>query len=39
MTPLAAGITAEYVNAYPLQNAKGIYEGQRSTDPNKEFSY
>ncbi len=35
MTPLAAGITAEYVNAYPLQNAKGIYEGQRQTLPGK----
>jgi alpha-D-xyloside xylohydrolase len=35
MYPLAAGLTSEYVNAYPLVNAKGIYEGQRSTDPNK----
>lgn len=35
MTPLAAGITAEYVNAYPLENAKGIYFGQRGVDPNK----
>jgi alpha-D-xyloside xylohydrolase len=35
MTPLAAGITAEYLNAYPLENARGIYEGQRSADPNK----
>ena len=25
----------EYLNAYPLQNAKGIYEGQRTSDPNK----
>lgn len=35
MTPLSAGLVAEYVNAYPLQNAKGIYEGQRSVDNNK----
>jgi alpha-D-xyloside xylohydrolase len=35
MHPLAAGITAEYLNAYPLVNAKGIYEGQRGVDPNK----
>ncbi len=24
-----------YLNAYPLENAKGIFEGQRSVDPNK----
>jgi alpha-D-xyloside xylohydrolase len=35
MYPLAAGLTAEYLNAYPLVNAKGIYEGQRGVDPNK----
>lgn len=35
MTPTALGSAAEYLNAYPLQNAKGIYEGQRSTDPDK----
>lgn len=35
MTPVALGSSAEYLNAYPLQNAKGIYEGQRSTDPDK----
>jgi alpha-D-xyloside xylohydrolase len=35
MTPTALGLAAEYLNAYPLQNAKGIYEGQRSADPNK----
>lgn len=35
MMPLSAGITAEYVNAYPLQNAKGIYEGQRQSQPGK----
>lgn len=35
MTPTALGPAAEYLNAYPLENAKGIYEGQRSVDPNK----
>ncbi|MEI9910269.1 MAG: TIM-barrel domain-containing protein [Bacteroidota bacterium] len=35
MYPLATGITSEYLNAYPLMNAKGIYEGQRSVDPTK----
>jgi alpha-D-xyloside xylohydrolase len=35
MTPLASGPSAFYLNAYPLQNAKGIYEGQRSADTNK----
>jgi alpha-D-xyloside xylohydrolase len=35
MTPTALGSAAVYLNAYPLQNAKGIYEGQRSSDPNK----
>ncbi len=35
MMPLALGPSAEYLNAYPLQNAKGIYEGQRSVDPGK----
>lgn len=35
MHPLAAGTAAEYMNAYPLQNAKGIYEGQRSADSNQ----
>ncbi|MGN7824131.1 TIM-barrel domain-containing protein [Chitinophaga sp. 22536] len=35
MTPTALGPAAEYLNAYPLQNAKGIYEGQRQTDPDK----
>ena len=35
MTPTALGSAAVYLNAYPLENAKGIYEGQRSTDPNK----
>ncbi len=35
MTPNALGSAAEFLNAYPLQNAKGIYEGQRLTNPNK----
>jgi alpha-D-xyloside xylohydrolase len=35
MSPTALGTAAEYLNAYPLQNAKGIYEGQRGVDPNK----
>lgn len=35
MTPTALGSAAEYLNAYPLQNAKGIYEGQRQTSPGK----
>lgn len=35
MTPVSAGITAEYINAYGLENAKGIYYGQRSVDPAK----
>jgi len=29
------GSSTRYYNAFPLQNAKGIYEGQRKTDPNK----
>jgi alpha-D-xyloside xylohydrolase len=35
MTPTAAGLAAEYLNAYPLENAKGIYNGQRSANPGK----
>lgn len=35
MSPTALGTAAEYLNAYPLQNAKGIYEGQRGVDPDK----
>lgn len=34
MTPTALGPAAIYLNAYPLENAKGIYEGQRATNPN-----
>ena len=35
MMPLSRGIVAENLNTYPLENARGIYEGQRSVDPNK----
>lgn len=35
MQPLTLGTAAEYMNAYPLMNAKGIYEGQRGTDSTK----
>lgn len=35
VTPNALGTGTEYFNAYPLQNAKGIYEGQRATNHNK----
>jgi alpha-D-xyloside xylohydrolase len=35
MTPTALGPAAEYLNAYPLVNAKGIYEGQRATNPDQ----
>ncbi|HEV2480463.1 MAG TPA: TIM-barrel domain-containing protein [Puia sp.] len=35
MTPTALGPAAEFLNAYPLENARGIYEGQRSTDPGR----
>jgi alpha-D-xyloside xylohydrolase len=35
ITPNALGTGAEFLNAYPLQNAKGIYEGQRATSKNQ----
>lgn len=35
MTPTAMGPAAEYLNAYPLENVKGIYEGQRAAAPNQ----
>lgn len=35
MAGTALGPAAEFLNAYPLQNAKGIYEGQRADDPGK----
>lgn len=34
-TPTALGSSTEYLNAYALVNAKAIYEGQRSVDPDK----
>ncbi len=34
MNPTYLGSSAQYFNAFPLQNAKGIYEGQRSVNPN-----
>lgn len=30
----AIGSSTRYYNAFPLENARGIYEGQRQTDPN-----
>lgn len=35
MIPLSLGTAAEYLNAYPLENARGIYEGQRGADKDK----
>jgi len=35
MFPNALGSATKYFNAYPLANAKTIYEGQRSADPGK----
>lgn len=35
MSPISVGVAAEYLSAYPLENAKGIYYGQRSVDSNK----
>lgn len=32
MNPTALGPAAQYFNGYALQNAKGIYEGQRKTE-------
>lgn len=33
--PTALGSAERYLNTFSLMNAKGIYEGQRETDPNK----
>jgi alpha-D-xyloside xylohydrolase len=33
--PTALGPTAKYFNAYALENARGVYEGQRKEDPSK----
>jgi len=35
MNPTALGSSVKYFNAYPLMNEKGVYEGQRSVEPNK----
>ncbi|WP_200979697.1 TIM-barrel domain-containing protein [Echinicola sp. 20G] len=35
MNPTAEGSATEFFNGYSLVNAKGIYEGQRSTNPDK----
>ena len=35
MSPTALGSGAEYFNGFPLQNAKGVYEGQRKTNPDQ----
>ncbi len=34
MTPNALGSSTQYFNGFPVQNAKGVYEGQRKTNPN-----
>jgi alpha-D-xyloside xylohydrolase len=33
MTPTYEGSSTTYFNAFPLVNAKGVYEGQRKTNP------
>ncbi|HEY1872594.1 MAG TPA: TIM-barrel domain-containing protein, partial [Chitinophagaceae bacterium] len=35
MYPNALGSATKYFNAYPLANAKTIYQGQRTADPNE----
>lgn len=35
MNPTALGSSTEYFNAYALPNAQGIYEGQRSVNPDE----
>ncbi|HEX8507544.1 MAG TPA: TIM-barrel domain-containing protein [Hymenobacter sp.] len=35
MNPTFLGSSTQYFNAFPLQNAKGIYEGQRQTAPDQ----
>ncbi len=35
MSPTYEGSSTQYFNAYPLQNAKGVYEGQRGEKPNQ----
>jgi alpha-D-xyloside xylohydrolase len=34
MTPTFLGSAAKYFNAFPLQNSKGVYEGQRKANAN-----
>ncbi|RZM22203.1 MAG: DUF5110 domain-containing protein, partial [Pedobacter sp.] len=35
MNPTFLGSSTKYFNAFPLVNAKGVYEGQRSVNPNE----
>lgn len=35
MNPTALGPSTQYFNGYALENAKGIYEGQRSSNPDQ----
>lgn len=35
MTPTAIGSATTYFNAFPLQNAKTVYDGQRAESPEK----
>ncbi|MEO7309138.1 MAG: TIM-barrel domain-containing protein [Chitinophagaceae bacterium] len=35
MGPTAIGSSTQFFNAYPLQHSKGVYEGQRNTNPDK----
>jgi alpha-D-xyloside xylohydrolase len=35
MNPTALGPAAEYLNAYPLENASSIYQGQRAARPDQ----
>lgn len=35
MNPTALGSSTQYFNPYSLQNAKGIYEGQRAENPDQ----
>src|SRR5262249_30207646 len=35
MQPVALGTASRVMNAYPLMNSRGVYEGQRSAAPNQ----
>ncbi len=35
MNPTYSGSSTQYFNAFPLLNAKAVYEGQRAANPNK----